>query len=465
MAFRGHDESEDSNNQGNFLELLHWLCDHNPEIKAVALTNAPENLKLTSPRVQKYIVSVIASECLHMIIENIRDSFFSILVDESRDISVKEQMSVVIRYVKNGCILEHFIGVIHVLNTIAASLKAAIDQLFSTHNLSISNLRGQGYDGASNMRGEYNGLKALILKENPSAYYIHCFAHQLQLALVAVAQKHPKIETFFTTVHRLVNIVGGSAKRSDLIRENQRLKILELLSIGEISSGRELNDRFSEANNDLLICVACLSPNNSFAAFDKIKLIRLCQYYPVDFDAANILELDDQLDTYIIDMCTSEDFEELQGISDLAQKFVVKNKHEVYPLVYKLVTLTLVLPVATTTVERAFSIENDVIIERYQSMRARREQFLRIDNNSQLQLEISHFFPNTSIYTYIWSSIINLFISLCDINNIKRHPYHSVIVLLGPTTSHAPSAFYQRSISLSIIVLLSVSLHAARKIS
>ncbi|XP_022899529.1 zinc finger MYM-type protein 1-like [Olea europaea var. sylvestris] len=228
MAFRGHDEYEDSNKQGNFLELLHWLCDHNPEIKAVALTNAPGKLKLTSPRVQKDIVSAIASECLHVIIENIRDSFFSILVDKSRDISVKEQMSVVIRY-----------------NTTAASLKATIDQLFSTHSLSISNLRDQGYDGASNMRGEYNGLKALILKENSSAYYIHCFAHQLQLALVAVAQKHPKIETFFTTVYRLVNIVGGSAKRSDLIRENQRLKILESLSIGEISSGRGLNQEIT----------------------------------------------------------------------------------------------------------------------------------------------------------------------------------------------------------------------------
>ncbi|XP_022862025.1 uncharacterized protein LOC111382321 [Olea europaea var. sylvestris] len=54
---------------------------------------------------------------------------------------------------------------------------------------------------------------------------------------------------------------------------------------------------------------------NSFAAFDKIKLIRLCQYYPVDFDAADILELDDQLDIYILDMRTSENFEELQGAS------------------------------------------------------------------------------------------------------------------------------------------------------
>ncbi|XP_022861534.1 zinc finger MYM-type protein 1-like, partial [Olea europaea var. sylvestris] len=213
LAFRGHDESEDSNNQRNFLELLHWLCDHNDEIKVVALTNAPENLKLTSPRVQKDIVSAISSEILNVIIKDIGDSLFSIIIDESRDISVKEQMSVVIRYVKSGRVLEHFIGVIHVSSTTAISLQIGIDQLFSTHSLCISNLRGQGYDGASNMRGEYNGLKTLILNENPSAYYIHCFAHQLQLALIAVAQKHPKIEIFFTSVHRLVNVVGGSAKR------------------------------------------------------------------------------------------------------------------------------------------------------------------------------------------------------------------------------------------------------------
>ncbi|XP_022894139.1 uncharacterized protein LOC111408631 [Olea europaea var. sylvestris] len=141
LAICGHDESEDSNNQGNFLELLHWLCDHNAEIKVVALTNALENYKLTSPRVQKDIVGAITSECLHVIIKDVCDSFFSILVDESRDISVKEKMLVVIHYVNNGCVLEHFIGVIHVLSTTVASFKVAIDQLFLTHSLSISNLR------------------------------------------------------------------------------------------------------------------------------------------------------------------------------------------------------------------------------------------------------------------------------------------------------------------------------------
>ncbi|QHO19723.1 Zinc finger MYM-type protein [Arachis hypogaea] len=59
----------------------------------------------------------------------------------------------------------------------------------SRHNLDVQNLRGQGYDGTSNMRGEWNGLQALFLKDCPFAYYIHCLAHRLQLALVSAAKE------------------------------------------------------------------------------------------------------------------------------------------------------------------------------------------------------------------------------------------------------------------------------------
>ncbi|XP_022859060.1 uncharacterized protein LOC111379858 [Olea europaea var. sylvestris] len=77
MAFRGHDEYEDSNNQENFLGLLHWLCDHNAKVEAVTLTNAPENHKLTSPRVPKNIVSAIVFATLNVIIKDMGDSLFS----------------------------------------------------------------------------------------------------------------------------------------------------------------------------------------------------------------------------------------------------------------------------------------------------------------------------------------------------------------------------------------------------
>ena len=97
-------------------------------------------------------MNAIARETSKAIIKDLDNGFFSILVDESRDISVKEQMSLVLRYVnKKGIIIERFVGIIYVTSTTALSLKCAIEYLLCEHNLSLSNLCGQGYDGASNM--------------------------------------------------------------------------------------------------------------------------------------------------------------------------------------------------------------------------------------------------------------------------------------------------------------------------
>ncbi|KAK4487481.1 hypothetical protein RD792_005880 [Penstemon davidsonii] len=45
----------------------------------------------------------------------------------------------------------------------------------------------------------------------------------------------------------------------------------------------------------------------------------------------------------------------LKGIGDLAKKMVATNMHVAFSLVYKLVMLTLVLPVATASMDRAFT--------------------------------------------------------------------------------------------------------------
>jgi hypothetical protein len=58
-------------------------------------------------------------------------------------------------------------------------------------------------------------------------------------------------------------------------------------------------------------------------------------------------------------MKDDRDFE-LKSLSELSEKIVETNKHNVYPLVYKLVKLALILPVATASVERVFSAMNFV---------------------------------------------------------------------------------------------------------
>lgn len=101
------------------------------------------------------------------------------------------------RYVNEGKVVERFLCLHHIKDTICEALKLALVMLLDHYKLSISSLRGQGYDGASNMRGEFIDLQRKILDKNLHAFYIHCFAHRLQLVVVVVASSLVHIFMFF----------------------------------------------------------------------------------------------------------------------------------------------------------------------------------------------------------------------------------------------------------------------------
>ncbi|XP_049370622.1 uncharacterized protein LOC125835542 [Solanum verrucosum] len=242
LSFRGHDESRSSSNRGIFLELLQWYGDINEDVGSIILEKAPKNEMMCSPSIQKDIVDSCAKETIKSILEDLDGDYFGILVDKSEDVSHKEHMTLVLRYVnKEGEVIERFVGIIHVSDTSACSLKEAIYSFLSDHSLSPSQICGQGYDGASNMQGHLNGLKTLILNETLSAYCIHCFAHQLQLTLVALAKKDSNVDDFFCLVTNVLNIVGASFKHRDLLQKHQAEQLEELLISWEVHTGRGLN--------------------------------------------------------------------------------------------------------------------------------------------------------------------------------------------------------------------------------
>nr|XP_028957601.1 zinc finger MYM-type protein 1-like [Malus domestica] len=202
---------------------MQFLFKHNEQVRKVVFENAPKNLKYTSSDIQKDLVRACAIETVDAITKDMEGEFFSLLVDGARDSSTKEQMIVVLRYVnKKGEAIEKFLGVQHVSSTTSSSLEGAIEKLFATTNLNMSKLQGQGYDRASNMKGELNGLKTKILNKYPQAFYIHCFAHQLQLALVFVAKENEDVANFFIDASSLVNLIGSSCKHRDAFRKKQK---------------------------------------------------------------------------------------------------------------------------------------------------------------------------------------------------------------------------------------------------
>jgi hypothetical protein len=97
------------------------------------------------------------------------------------------------------------------------------------YNLSFAMVCGQGYDGASNMKGNANGLKKLIMDESPYAYYVHCFAHQLQLTLVAVAKESRDCNWFFGQLTILLNVLENSCKKMRMLKIVQVEELIDAL--------------------------------------------------------------------------------------------------------------------------------------------------------------------------------------------------------------------------------------------
>ncbi|XP_062021391.1 uncharacterized protein LOC133737947 [Rosa rugosa] len=235
-AFRGHDESANSSNGGNFNAVLQAFGRVNLEVHKV-LHNAPGNAKYISPIIQRQILNILGNKVRTKIREEVGDAKFCILVDEAVDVSNKEQMAIILRFVDcDGFIRERFFKVISVADTCSQTLKNEISKVLAQYDLQVENMRGQGYNGASNMRGEFNGLQALFREECPYAYYVHCFAHRLQLTLNAAAKGVHDIWQFFSTLNVIVNFVDSSAKRHSALRVIREEEIADLVAAGTLET-------------------------------------------------------------------------------------------------------------------------------------------------------------------------------------------------------------------------------------
>ena len=85
------------------------------------------------------------------------------------------------------------------------------------------------------------------------------------------------------------------------------------------------------------------------------NLVKLASLYPMDFSEEELIQLPYQLTLFIADMRRDDRFKNLKNIVQLSVMLVEMNKSITYHLVYKLLKLVLILPVATATVERVFS--------------------------------------------------------------------------------------------------------------
>ncbi|XP_070039441.1 uncharacterized protein [Nicotiana tomentosiformis] len=318
-------------------------------------------------------MSACAQETMKVIINDLDGNYFGILVDESKDISYHEQMALALRYVdKKGQVNEPFISL---LTLVAVAKKYKEVKTLFAIVANVLNVIGTSFKRRDQLRDHHAELLEQLL-ESGEVQSGKGLNQELGLQRPVDTRwgSHCKIlDNFIILFASIINVLGVLLMSNELSKALQKKEqdIVNAMIFLDLTKemlqqmrdegwesliDEELNSRFDVVSDNLLLGMASLNPANSFANFDKERIMTLAKYYPDKFGELKLRDLSHQLDTFILHMQHGDHrFSDLKGIGDLAKALVEAKLVETYSLVYLLVKLTLILPVATAMVERAFS--------------------------------------------------------------------------------------------------------------
>ncbi|XP_074356134.1 uncharacterized protein LOC141695822 [Apium graveolens] len=160
----------------------------------------------------------------------------------------------------------------------------------------------------------------------------------------------------------ILRYVDKFGERNDALRQKQLDQIVQNLEKSEKTTGTRMYQEISLARpgetrwgshyKTIIRILAMWS--TVLEVLGDSRLLHLDELYPDDFSSSDMMQLNEQLKVYIIEIRRKKHFANLDGIGVLAKKMAELDFHHAFHLVYRLMELALVLPVATTSVERTF---------------------------------------------------------------------------------------------------------------
>ena len=138
-----------------------------------------------------------------------------------------EQESV--RYVDEDLVPhESFVGLYSTTETTGQSIANMLKDVCIRFGLSVEYLRGQAYDGASNMSGAYNGAQAILLKEQSLAHYTHCISHSTNSVAGSISSL-PSVRDVLSYVNELGKLASNTIKLRNILNGSNEMSNLKKL--------------------------------------------------------------------------------------------------------------------------------------------------------------------------------------------------------------------------------------------
>ena len=134
---------------------------------------------------------------------------------------------------------EYFLRFLQVDGTSGKWLFSALEEEFENLKLDINDIRWQGYDSGSNMKGMHQGVHKRLLQINPRALYTPCEWHNLNLVFCDVATSCVRAISFFRVLQCIYSLFSSSTKRWKILKNNISNLTVKSLSQTRWKSGFE----------------------------------------------------------------------------------------------------------------------------------------------------------------------------------------------------------------------------------
>ena len=209
-----------TSDSGNLHDLFYFRIESGDNILKEHFETCAGNAKYTSVQTQNELIEICQKTLQKSIVDDVNSSpCFSILADETADISGTEQLSLGVRFLQMAekpVIREEFIGYTPITGDFGAeNIAEIIVKMCRNLGLNMQKLIGQGYDGCSTMAGKENGVQARIRRDFYRAIFVHCASHRLNL-VVNDLNSVPQIRNATGTVKSVIAYIRDSPKRRAL---------------------------------------------------------------------------------------------------------------------------------------------------------------------------------------------------------------------------------------------------------